>query len=187
MSITNDYQQQHILYRACGRTAQSSDSASALQISKYNYLREAHLLEINEWDAIARDAIDVCDRWSPKTTNNAGSGGSHRCQVRSGSSLPPWQVWHWSTPRYTRYRYGWSVEYGFGCGDMEDGITSGCFLVSLFSSLHFFSSLDLGPVQMASARVFTTSWSQSSGGGVFPVHRICRKVTLSGTDRLWDL
>jgi hypothetical protein len=29
------------------------------------------------------------------------------------------------------------------------------FLVSLFSSL-FFSSLDLGPVQMALARVFTT-------------------------------
>jgi hypothetical protein len=28
--------------------------------------------------------------------------------------------------------------------------------VSCFSSLLFFSSLDLGPVQMASARVFTT-------------------------------
>jgi hypothetical protein len=35
---------------------------------------------------------------------------------------------------------------------MEDGITFGCFLFSLLS----FSSLDLGPVQMASARVFTT-------------------------------
>jgi hypothetical protein len=33
-----------------------------------------------------------------------------------------------------------------------DGITFGCFCFSLL----FFSSLDLGPVQMASARVFTT-------------------------------
>jgi hypothetical protein len=37
-------------------------------------------------------------------------------------------------------------------------------LVSLFSLL--FTSLDLGLVQMASARAFTTSGSQSSGGGV---------------------
>jgi hypothetical protein len=36
-----------------------------------------------------------------------------------------------------------------------DGITFGCFLF-LFSLL-FFSSLDLGPVQMASAWVFATS------------------------------
>jgi hypothetical protein len=43
------------------------------------------------------------------------------------------------------------------------------FLLSLlFSSLYFFTSLDLGPVQMASARVFTTSGDKSSGGGVSP-------------------
>jgi len=35
-----------------------------------------------------------------------------------------------------------------------DWITFGCFL--FLSSLFFFSSLDLGPVQMASARVFAT-------------------------------
>jgi hypothetical protein len=46
-------------------------------------------------------------------------------------------------------------------------------MCSCFSVL-FFSSLDLGPVQMASARVFTTSqWMWS-----FPVHRIRRKVTI---------
>jgi len=41
-------------------------------------------------------------------------------------------------------------------------------------SLRFFSSLDLGPVQMALAWVFTTSqWRWS-----FPVHRIRRKVAI---------
>jgi len=40
------------------------------------------------------------------------------------------------------------------------------FLRYLFSSPYFITSLDLGPVPMASARVFTTSGSQSSGGGI---------------------
>jgi hypothetical protein len=41
------------------------------------------------------------------------------------------------------------------------------FLLSLFSSsLYFFTSLDLGPVQMASARVVTNFGDKSSGGGV---------------------
>jgi hypothetical protein len=39
------------------------------------------------------------------------------------------------------------------------------FLLSLLS-LYFFTSVDLGPVQMASARVFPTSGDKSSGGGV---------------------
>jgi len=39
-------------------------------------------------------------------------------------------------------------------------------LFLLFCSLWFFSSLDLGPVQMALAQVFTTSRDKSSGGGV---------------------
>jgi len=47
------------------------------------------------------------------------------------------------------------------------------WMFSCFSLL-FFSSLDLGPVQMASAWVFTTSqWRWS-----FPVHRIRRKVAI---------
>jgi hypothetical protein len=43
------------------------------------------------------------------------------------------------------------------------------FLLSLFlSSLYFVTSLDLGPVQMASVWDFTTSGDKSSGGGVAP-------------------
>ena len=61
------------------------------------------------------------------------------------------------------------------------------FLLSLFSpSLYFFTSLDLGPVQMASARVFTTSGDKSSGGGV----SLCAgsaEWLPNGTDRFWDL
>jgi hypothetical protein len=48
MAITNNYRLQDILYRACGSTAQSSDSARALELGKYNRLREAYVLDINE-------------------------------------------------------------------------------------------------------------------------------------------
>jgi len=55
---------------------------------------------------------------------------------------------------------------------METGSLLDVFL--FLSSLLFFSSLDHGPVQMASAWVFTTSqWRWS-----FPVHRIRRKVAI---------
>jgi hypothetical protein len=47
-------------------------------------------------------------------------------------------------------------------------------MFSCFSPLLFFSSLDLGPVQMASARVFNTSQRRWS----FPVRRIDRKVAI---------
>jgi hypothetical protein len=61
------------------------------------------------------------------------------------------------------------------------------FLLSLFfSSLYFYTSLDLGPVQMASARVFTTSGDKSSGGGVSPGAGSAEWLPY-GTDRLWDL
>jgi hypothetical protein len=48
---------------------------------------------------------------------------------------------------------------------MEDGVTLNVPSFS-FSSVYFFTSLDLGPVQMASARVLTTSGDKSNGGGV---------------------
>jgi len=61
------------------------------------------------------------------------------------------------------------------------------FLFSLvFSSLYFFTSLDLGPVQMASARVFTISGDRSSGGGVSPCAGSADWLPY-GTDRFWDL
>jgi len=56
----------------------------------------------------------------------------------------------------------------------------------LFSSIHFFTSLDLGPVQMASARVLTTSGEKSSGGGVSSCAGSAEWLPY-GTDRLWDL
>jgi hypothetical protein len=58
------------------------------------------------------------------------------------------------------------------------------FLLSrLFS---FLTSLDLGPVQMASAWVFTTSGDKSSGGGVSPCVGSAEWLAY-GTDWLWDL
>ena len=66
-------------------------------------------------------------------------------------ALLHWWFRQWPTPRYTGYGYGWLVEYGLGSQDMETGLLGD---VSCFSLL-FLSSLDLGPVQMASAWVFT--------------------------------
>jgi hypothetical protein len=48
MSITDDYRLQDILCRACGSTTQSSDSASALELRKYNHFREAYVLDVDE-------------------------------------------------------------------------------------------------------------------------------------------
>jgi len=61
----------------------------------------------------------------------------------------------------------------------------GRFLLFLFSfsSLLFISSLNLGLVQMASARDFTTcQWRRS-----LPVRRIRRKVAIECAGQLWDL
>jgi len=56
----------------------------------------------------------------------------------------------------------------------------------LCSLPYFFTSLDVGPVQMALARVVTTSGDKSSGGGVSPCAGSAEWLP-HGTDRLWDL
>jgi len=48
MPSTDDYRLQDILCRACGSTAQSSDSASALELGKYNQVKEAYVLDVYE-------------------------------------------------------------------------------------------------------------------------------------------
>jgi len=35
------------------------ESASALELGKYNQFREAYMLDVNEWDATTHDAINV--------------------------------------------------------------------------------------------------------------------------------
>ena len=77
----------------------------------------------------------------------------------------------------------WSDAGHSGSGDMEDVVTLD---VASFSSRYFITSLDLGLVQMASARVFTTSGDKSIGGGVSPCAGSGERLP-NGTDRLWDL
>jgi hypothetical protein len=48
MSNTDDYRLQDILYKACGSTAQCSDSASALDLGMYNHVKEAYVLYVYE-------------------------------------------------------------------------------------------------------------------------------------------
>jgi hypothetical protein len=45
---TNDYRLQGVLYKACGSTAHSSDSASALERGKYNNFTETCVLGVYE-------------------------------------------------------------------------------------------------------------------------------------------
>jgi hypothetical protein len=48
MPLTDDYRLQDIFSRACRSTTQSSDNASALELGKYNHLRETYVLGVNE-------------------------------------------------------------------------------------------------------------------------------------------
>jgi hypothetical protein len=70
----------------------------------------------------------------------------------------------------------WKSRYG-------DGITIGCFLVSLFSS----SLLWISARYKSRRHRFYHLRISVNGRWSFPVHRIHRKVTLRGTDRLRDL
>jgi len=83
--------------------------------------------------------------------------------------VPDWMV---GCRTFRKWRYGGRCH--FGCS------------FSLCSSLYFFTSLDLGPVQMESAQVFNTSGDESSGGGVSPCAGSAEWLPY-GTDWLGDL
>jgi len=80
--------------------------------------------------------------------------------------------WNVGCRTFRKWRYG--GRYNSGCSFF------------LFSSLYFFTSLALGPVQVASARVFTTSGDQSCGGGVSPCAGSAKWLPY-GSAQLWDL
>jgi hypothetical protein len=72
-------------------------------------------------------------------------------------------------------------------GQIWRTVSLSMFLLSLFFCfVYYFTSLDLGPVQMASARVFANSGDKSREGGVSPCAGSSKWLT-HGTDRLWDL
>ena len=97
------YQLQDILHRACGSTAQSSDSASALELSKYNHFGETYVLDIDEWDT-----IDIYDwRLRPMPAAEAPIDAKSRAQA-----LLPWQCQQRPTPRYELQEWR-SLEHGF--------------------------------------------------------------------------
>ena len=129
------------------------------------------MLDIDEYDA-----IDVYDwRLRPMPAAEAPIDAASWAEAQ-----PPCWLWQWPMPRFTGYGYGWSEEYGFGSRDMEDRITFGCFLVSLFSS----------SLLWISARY---KWRRhgfsppATGGGVSPCAGSAERSPFSCTDRLWDL
>jgi len=70
--------------------------------------------------------------------------------------------------------------------EVEIGLDVPSFSSLFCLLLYFITSLDLDPVQMASARVFTTSGDKSSGGGVSPCAGSAEWLPY-GTNRLWNL
>jgi len=122
--------------------------------------------------------LDVYDQWSPKATTDAGSGSSHRCQVKSGNSttrtIP--------TMTYAEMRATGMMVVGAWVRKLRyaDGITFRCFLVSLFSS----------SLLWISARY---KWRRHgclppvNGCGVSPCAGSAERSPVSCTDRLWDL
>jgi len=105
--------------------------------------------------------------WLTATTD-AGSGSSIDAKSWA-EALPPWRIPTMTNAEIYELREWWSLENGLESRDMETGS-----LLDVFLFLLCFSSLDHGPVQMASAWVSTTSqWRWS-----FPVRRIRRKVAI---------
>jgi hypothetical protein len=78
MPSTNDSWLWAILYRACGSTAQSLDSASPLDLGKYNHFREAFMLDVNESDLTTRN-------WLIRLMTTEGYD---RCSQRKLPSMP---------------------------------------------------------------------------------------------------
>ena len=140
--------------------------------------------------------IDVYDWWSLMAINDACSRSSHGCHDMSGSSTsmtiptrttpiyePRVQYWmaRWMPDEFasgdkkefssdTRERRKWinRVSELGTWGKLFNWVVLSSLSVLLFSFPCLITSLNLGSVQMALARVFTTSGWHPSGGRVSP-------------------
>jgi hypothetical protein len=103
-------------------------------------------------------------------TTDAGSRSSHRCQVTTGSS----STLTISTKTYGEIHDTGLMVIGACVRKLRYGTPDHFWMFSSFSSLLIFYSLDLSPVQMTSALVFSTLQRRWS----FAVHRIRRKIAV---------
>ena len=109
------------------------------------------------------------------STTNDGSGSSHRCRIMSGCSTTLMILTMSDAEIYglREWMVG-GVRVQFGSGDMEDGITLGCFLVSLSSS----SLLWISARYKWRRHGFLPPSESVKGRWIFPVRRICRMVAI---------
>jgi len=97
--------------------------------------------------------------WRQRSNYDCGLRMSPRLQCLILTMTYTWfklQVQNW-----------WSDAGHSGGGDMEDGVTLDVPSFS-FPSLYFFTSLDRSPLQIALARIVTTSRHKSGRGGILP-------------------
>jgi len=144
--------------------------------------REAHLLDVNEWDPTTYDAIDVSSWWIPNARTYAGSGSSHRWAVSSVRSLPHWWFRQWPTPRYTNHAY----EFVYGSAEDMTAVQTFPF-VPLFPSHLFFGSrpsrngISMGFYSVPMEAEFPYSpdtpirrhWAVTIGCGIYCFVRFC--------------
>jgi len=151
MPSTDDYQLQDMLYRACNSTALARlNSVSITSIEKL-------ICQISTNKTRLTYTIDVYDQWRQRKLPSMPN--YERMLYHLDDSDNVWRRdiratgmdGRWSTGSVRKWRYGGRDHFGM----------FSCF------SLLFFSSLDLGPVQMASAWVFTT-FGVSQGEVDFP-------------------
>jgi hypothetical protein len=177
MGSTYDYRLQDILYRVCGSTARSSESASSLVLGKYNHVRTAYVLDVDQWDVTWQDGIDVYNEWSPKATGDAGSGSAHGSEVMSGCSSLMIR-----TKTYPSIRAMGMMVIGAWVRKLRYWGRDhfGCSLVSLFTSSLLMGFCPSTNGVQTGCYHLTLRWS-------FLVCRIQWMVTLRGTDRKRDL
>ena len=140
MLSTDDYRLQDILYRACGSTAQAP-----LNLVTITFLEKL-----------------MCQISMNKTRLTYTTNGYDRCRQRKLPSMPNYELklYHLDDSDSDRRRdiQATGMDGRRSMGSVRKWRYGGPDHFWLFScfSLLLFSSLDLGPVQMASAWVFTT-------------------------------
>jgi len=206
MPLTDDYRLQDIFSRA--RTAQARLNLVSIAI-----FREAHLLDVNEWHETTQltytiDGYDRCRQLK------LPSMPSHERKFYHPDEFRPWPMprytsyecgteWQvgWCSSSGVEIRRNWGPRLGSGGKGSIQFRNSGLEVsyqlgVPFFCFTFLFSSLSLCHTSLLLWVSAPYKWHRHgfyhlpisvNGSWSFPVRQILRKVTLSGTDRLWDL
>jgi len=162
-----------ILQSMWKRCTKAHESASIVQFGLYTDVKEAYVLDFEEWVATTHPEIGLSDGWSQGLYKIPAVVATIDAKSRAEALLR--QFWEWHTLKYM-LQEGWLLECGFRDQDMEMGSPLD---VSCLSLLFFFCCFVIGPVQMA----LTSILPPAMGGGVFQYIRSPERVPSVGRFR----